>query len=103
MNEIVARDAAHELAAQWHAEMQQLVDADELAADSARTYRVGLDKYLHWCSTNGQRANERSTALAWVAALRQGDAKPASINAWLSGVRAFFRWAVMPGLCQTVR
>lgn len=97
MNEIVARDAARELAEQWQAEMRQLVDADELAADSANTYRIGLDKYLTWCSVNGQRANERSTALAWVAALRQGDAKPASINTWLSGVRAFFRWAVDAG------
>jgi site-specific recombinase XerD len=65
---------------------------------SARTYRVGLDKYLQWCSANGYRANERDTALAWVFALRQSNAKPASINAWLSGVRAFFRWAVDAGV-----
>lgn len=69
------------------------VEAGELAADTAATYKRGLGKFIAWGAADPERANDGAVK-AWLAALRAGGASQNSIAAWFAGVRAFFAWAV---------
>lgn len=82
----------------WIQHLARLVAAAELAPATAATYRIGLGKYLAWCADVVLPPHEQATALSWIAALRSDGAKPASINTWLAGVRAFWRWLVETGV-----
>ena len=82
----------------WHAWLRQLTAAGELSAATVATYKAGLNRYLVWCVAASAAAHEQATALAWIAQLRTQGIKPASVNTWLAGVRAFWRWLVDIGV-----
>lgn len=97
----IVQVAAPDLVDGWLQHLAQLVAAAELAPATATTYRTGLNKYLAWCADAGLQPHEQATALTWVAALRSDGAKPASVNTWLAGVRAFWRWLVETGVADS--
>ena len=80
--------------ADWHAALDLEVRAGDLSETSARTYRKGLEKFIAWCDRSDILAVDSETIQNWKAALIAQKAKPGAINTWLSGVRAFYRWAV---------
>lgn len=78
---------------QWQAALTLRVNAGELASNSAQAYRRGADKFIAWCMCAGVASVDPETLRAWKAALLADGKKPASINAWLAGVKALFAWA----------
>lgn len=90
----VAPDLAN-LIDDWHKSLRLAVDAGEIAATTATTYRVGMGKFLGWLVTNGGNVSA-DTVRQWKADVLQ-DHKPGSVNTWLAGVRAFYQWAVETG------
>jgi integrase/recombinase XerD len=85
-----ALDTARLLAAlpDWIADLSQRVEAQEISQDTANGYRRGASKFLTWLAGQSPSAD---TIRAWKAALLKEN-KPASVNAWLAGVRSFFGW-----------
>jgi integrase/recombinase XerD len=73
----------------WIADLAQRVSAQEISQDTAKGYERGAAKFLTWLSGQTPSAD---TIRAWKAALLQSGTKPASVNAWLAGVRSFFGW-----------
>lgn len=71
--------------------LDTLVAAGDLSDDTRRTYLRGLDRYIKDGIADVQE---------WKAALRV-DMSANTINTWLSGVRAFARWAVGAGYIQS--
>jgi len=89
------------LVSTWKAALAQRVAAGELAATTQETYSRGLGRFLAWMESDGtawmaeegKKLVDDDTVREWIGALRQRY-KPASVNTWLAGLRAFFRWAV---------
>jgi integrase/recombinase XerD len=75
--------------ADWKDDLQQRVDAQEISSDTATGYRRGAERFINWLA--GKQANPE-TIRTWKAELLKAEIKPASINAWLAGVRSFFSW-----------
>jgi site-specific recombinase XerD len=80
------------LIADWHAALDLRVNTAELSAASRRTYTEGAQHFFDWCY--GYSALTDDVIRDWIADLRGAAFKPATINTWLSGLRAFFAWAV---------
>lgn len=80
------------LVADWHRALQLQVDAGDLAATTATTYRAGVAKFLMWATDRGSVTDD--TIREWKAALLGEGRRPGTVNTWLSGMRAFFAWAV---------
>ena len=74
----------------WQENLLLQVYAGTISADTAKTYNNGMDKFAAWLS---DRTPNHDTILEWMAYLKAQGSKPAAINAWLGGVRAFFGWA----------
>ena len=93
MNEITVRETAIQpvmnLASfipEWLHDLEKRVDAQEISQDTADGYERGVLRFM----------SDRVTGTAdsirdWKAALL-ATYKPASVNAWLSGVKSFFTW-----------
>lgn len=77
----------------WRDRLAADVEAGELAADTAATYRRGLGKFIAWGAADPERTNDGAVK-TWLADLRAGGASQNSIAAWFAGLRAFFAWAV---------
>lgn len=75
---------------QWHTHLALQVSAGTISQDTANTYRRGMGKFTAWLS---ERTPNADSILEWMAYLKTQGNKPAAINAWLGGVRAFFAWA----------
>lgn len=73
----------------WLAELSARVDAQELSADTATGYKRGALKFLKVLGTRILTPDEIRT---WKAELLKAGTRPASVNAWLAGVRSFFGW-----------
>jgi integrase/recombinase XerD len=82
----VISEALHD----WHNWLDLKVAADAISQDTANTYRRGADKFIMWL---GNQPPDGDSILQWQAHLKASGNKPASINAWLGGVRSFFGWA----------
>src|SRR5262245_39020585 len=74
----------------WHEHLELQVAAGTISQDTANAYSRGMGKFTTWLS---DRTPNSDTILEWMAHLKQQGNKPAAINAWLGGVRAFFGWA----------
>lgn len=72
------------------------VEAGQMAADTAASYRRGLRKFVGWGAADPDRATDHAIK-QWLADLRAGGASPNAIAAWFAGVRAFFQWACAEG------
>lgn len=73
----------------WEDNLQQRVEAQEISSDTATGYRRGVVKFFSWLE---MRPPNSEAIRAWKADLLKADIRPASINAWLAGVRSFFTW-----------
>lgn len=84
----------NELVKDWQKALTLRVNAGELAPNSALAYGRGAGRFLAWCNSSGAQNIEPDTLRSWKAALLAEGCKPASVNAWLAGVKSFFVWAV---------
>lgn len=64
----------------------------EISKTTAESYLRGAKRFLAWRATQPD-ADTADMLRAWKAALLQNGYKPASVNAWLGGVRALGSWA----------
>jgi integrase/recombinase XerD len=78
----------------WHTALDLMVGSGDISETTSRTYRKGMEKFLAWCELASISGVDSDTLQSWKAALIKGKAKPGAINAWLSGVRSFYRWAL---------
>lgn len=80
-----------ELADEWHSHLDTLVNAGEISDATRANYKQGFDRlvrYVEHCPII-----DGNVILDWIANLRSEKFAPATINTWLSGVRAIFKWA----------
>lgn len=73
----------------WLHDLQQRVDAQEISADTRTAYRRGAERFISWLSDQSVAPD---TIRAWKAELLKANTRPASVNAWLAGVRSYFGW-----------
>lgn len=73
------------------------VRAGEISANTATLYLRGAKRFITWLDVQESRAVEADTIRSWKAELAQGNYAPATINAWLAGVKALFSWATERG------
>jgi integrase/recombinase XerD len=78
----------------WHTALALRVSAAELAANTATAYTRGAGKFISWCELANLANVDPDTLRSWKAALLSAGKRPATVNAWLAGVKAFFVWAV---------
>ena len=80
---------------EWATDMQERVDAGELAQATAATYGRGMGKFMTWFGEQSEYKTIGPRAVrSWKAAMLGSGRKPQGINTHLAGVKAFFRWAV---------
>ena len=83
------------LVAEWQEYMQGQVDAGERAATTATTYGRGVKHFMTWVQGQADLGGIGPQVIrAYKAALKAEGRKPAGVNVFYSGVRAFFKWAV---------
>jgi integrase/recombinase XerD len=83
------------LIADWHSALDLAVNAGELAALTRTAYIRGFEKFVSWWTVHGGGELVTSdTIRQWKADLLKEGRPPATVNAWLAGVRAFFAWGV---------
>lgn len=85
------------LLADWRVWLDKMVSAGDMAATTATSYRRGMDNFTAWRAANPGGDVDPLTLLDWKAALLSEGKKPASINAFLAGVKSFYSWAVSTG------
>ncbi len=73
------------------------VRAGEISDNTAILYLRGAKRFITWLDQQESRAVEADTIRSWKAELAQGNYAPATINAWLAGVKALFAWATERG------
>lgn len=86
MDQIVSIADSH-LVTEFSKTLDRRVAAGDISAATKRTYMLGLDRY---------RSDGIADVWEWKTALRS-DVSAATINTWLSGVKAFYAWAVSSG------
>ncbi|HEY9760010.1 MAG TPA: tyrosine-type recombinase/integrase [Oculatellaceae cyanobacterium] len=74
---------------EWEDSLQQRVEAQEISADTSTGYSRGVMKFLTWLKDQHPTPNVIRT---WKAELLNAGIRPASVNAWLAGLRSFFGW-----------
>jgi integrase/recombinase XerC len=82
----------HELLTDWYAALDLRVRDGELSAASRRTYEEGAQRFMNWCI--GYATITDDVIREWLADMRGAGFKPATLNTWLAGLRAFFTWSV---------
>lgn len=82
------------LVAEWHQALQTKVEAGELSATTTANYIKGTALFIAWVEAEGVANVDADTVRAWKGALLAQRYKPGTVNVWLSGVRAFFAWAL---------
>ncbi len=82
----------NDLVADWKAALDLRVKTAELSTASRRTYIEGVTRFLGWCV--GYSVITDDVIREWLADMRGAGFKPATVNTFLAGLRAFFAWAV---------
>lgn len=80
----------------WEADLLQRQRAHEIKQDTRLGYIQGVRRYLYWLMSRNDESATPDNIRAWKADLLT-KYKPASVNAWLSGVRSFFTWLAEKG------
>ena len=93
----LTRQASTALLADWYTALDLRVRSGELAATSASAYKRGMQKFTAWTQSSGAATVDAETLRGWKADLLEAGRKPATVNAWLAGVKALFAWAVETG------
>lgn len=83
-----------ELIDSFKAALKLRSQAGELAENTTLAYTRGLDKFIAWCAARGVLEVTGATLREWKADLLTQGLKPATVNTWLAGCKAFFAWAV---------
>ena len=83
-----------ELVNTWRAALNLRVEAGEMSKNTALAYGRGAAKFMTWCKSSGVSDADPDTFRTWKAALLKYGYKPATVNAWLAGVKSLFAWAV---------
>lgn len=78
----------------WKENLTLRVQADEIKQDTATSYTRGAVKFMTWL---GDKKPSADVIRAWKADLLKNKIKPASVNAWLAGLRSFFGWLAERG------
>jgi len=86
-NEISLLDP-RDLVPVWIAHLELRVKAQEISADTVVGYRRGAMKFIDWLNGNPTPDAIRR----WKAALLESGDKPSAVNAWMAGVKSFFKW-----------
>lgn len=86
-----------ELLAAFDAHLELAVRSDELALATAQTYRGGLRRFTTWLERGAIMSVGADDIRQWRGELIAAGLKPSSVNVWLSGVKAFYAWAVERG------
>jgi len=71
--------------------------AGEIASNTAAAYLRGAGKFIAWLSVQESCSVEADTIRSWKAELSEKGYTPATVNAWLAGVKALFAWAAERG------
>jgi len=80
----------------WSSSLALRASSQELAPSTARMYQAGARRFLAWCAGESCPWLAPDSLRAWKAHELQAN-KPASVNAWMSGIRALFAWLVETG------
>jgi len=78
----------------WEDNLNLRVDAQEIKADTAITYKRGVTKFIDWLGTTPPVPD---TIRKWKADLLKDKKRTASVNVWLAGLRSFFGWLAEEG------
>jgi integrase/recombinase XerD len=78
----------------WQHSLELQALAGEISANTQQAYMRGFNRFLDWADDLYLESVSADVLRAWIADLRRRGYRPASVNAWLAGVRAFFAWAV---------
>lgn len=93
--------ATDPLLAEWHKYLDDKVDAGDLTDATRTTYKRGMTVFLRWLNQQAYLSPTPEVITKWRGDMRKRGRKPASINVWLSGVRAFFKWAKQKSYIDT--
>jgi integrase/recombinase XerD len=93
-NNLTELDQTAGILADWSAWLTSLVDAGEMSQATANTYQRGAYKFVAWARAAGLSPADPGTLRAWKADHLKAGHKSSSINAWLSGVKSLYSWAV---------
>jgi integrase/recombinase XerD len=74
---------------EWISDLAKRVEAQEISQDTKNGYERGASKFFSWLA---DQQPSPDMIRAWKADLLQTGTRPASVNAWLAGVRSFFAW-----------
>lgn len=86
-----------ELLNPWAQALALRVSAQELAENSSKSYQRGARRFLSFCQEQDLDARAPDSVREWKAALLT-EYKPATVNAWLAGVKALFAWLSETGI-----
>lgn len=86
--------AVANLITDWHQALDRRVAAGELTSTTRSAYTIGAAKFITWATETKIDTPTSDTIRDWIGALRAAGHKPGSINTWLSGLRAFYAWAI---------
>jgi integrase/recombinase XerD len=81
------------IVADWQASMNKRVEAQQLAASTAKAYLRGTKKFFDWCDAADIKMLDYDTIIDWQGSLLKAGKAPASVNTWMAGVKALFAWA----------
>jgi integrase/recombinase XerD len=80
----------------WAQALALRVSAQELAENSAQSYKRGARRFVAFCQAQKLDALDPDSVREWKAALLK-DYKPATVNAWLAGLKALYTWLAEQG------
>jgi integrase/recombinase XerD len=78
----------------WQNSLDLQALGGEISTNTQQAYMRGFNRFLDWADDLYLDQVSPDVLRAWIADLRRRGYRPASVNAWLAGVRAFFAWAV---------
>lgn len=103
----VTQSTQNTLAGLWMRELKDRTAAGQLAPRTAEVYRGHVATWLEWLDSTGTTRPTPADVLRYIGQLRASGRAPASVNAHLSAIRAFYAWAetqdAYPAIGRSVR
>jgi len=78
----------------WHKALDLQVRSGELTKPTVQTYKIGMAKFMTWFLDTQFDQVDPDIFRHWIADMFDRGYKKRTINTWLSGQKAFFRWAL---------
>jgi len=92
-NQVTSSIDISSIVTDWQTSLNKRVKAQQLAASTAKGYARGARKFIDWCEAADIKVMDYDTILDWQGSLLKAGKAPASVNAWMAGVKALFAWA----------